>query len=146
LAKHKLNLAGIVGKYVGVPYALGGSGSLGMDCLMLINTIGRELGARIPDEFKGVSEDDYTKLWVEFPEKAKRIFISYVSSLGKRIDVPFLFPPDLVLFRDGEDDLGVGIYVGKSLILSAFVDEEVRLVNRGGYPIEAVIRWVVKHA
>jgi cell wall-associated NlpC family hydrolase len=145
LAKYKLNLAGIVGKYVGIPYALGGNGSSGIDCLMLVNSIGRELGASIPDEFKGVSEDDYAKLWTESPEKAKHIFISYVSSLGERIDVPFLFPPDLVLFRDGEDELGVGVYVGKGLILSAFVEEETRLVNREGYPIEAVIRWVVKH-
>ena len=145
MAKYKLNLSGIVGKYIGIPYALGGNGSSGMDCLMLINTIGRELGANIPDEFKGISEDNYARLWTEFPQKAKRTLISYVSSLGERIGVPFLFPPDLVLFRDGEDELGVGVYMGKGLILSAFVEEEIRLVNREGYPIEAVIRWVVKH-
>jgi cell wall-associated NlpC family hydrolase len=142
LARFRLNLAEIAGKYVDVPYKLGGKDLSGMDCLMFINSIGRELGVNIPDEFKGVSEDNYTKLWSESPNQAKLSFVSYILSLGKKIDIPFLFPPDLVLFRDGDDVLGVGVYAGKGLILSSFVGDRIGLVQRGNYPIEVVVRWV----
>lgn len=140
MAKNRLNLSGIIGKYVGAPYNLGN-----MDCLKLVNSVGRELGADIPNEYGGVTEDNYGEFWVNSPDKAKLTFISYVSSLGDHVDIPYLFPPDLVLFRDGDEELGVGIYVGNGLILSAFVGEEVRLVNRTNYPIEVAIRWVPKH-
>ena len=143
MARFRLNLAEVAGKYVDIPYKLGGKDLSGMDCLMFINSIGRELGVNIPDEFKGVNEDNYTKLWSEFPDRAKLSFISYALSLGKKIEIPFLFPPDLVLFKDGDDVLGVGVYVGKGLILSSFVGDKVGLVQRGNYPIEVVIRLVV---
>jgi len=143
LARFKLNMIGVVSKYVKAPYLLGGRDSSGIDCLMLVNNIGRELGVNIPDEFKGISEDNYTKLWTEFPEHAKRTLLSYVLSLGEKIEIPFVFPPDLVLFRDGNDELGVGIYVGKGLILASFVGGKIDLVLRESYPIEVAIRWAV---
>jgi cell wall-associated NlpC family hydrolase len=143
LARFRLNLAGIVGKYVGIPYKLGGNDLSGMDCLMLVNSIGRELGADIPDKFRGITEEDYTKLWTDFPEQAKLTLLSYVLSLGEKVEVPFMFPPDLVLFKDGEGILGVGLYVGKGMILASFVEDRIDLVHRESYPIEVVIRWVI---
>lgn len=143
MEKRRLNLASVIGKYVGVPYKLGGNNLSGMDCLMMVNSIGRELGVDIPDKFRGITEENYYNLWVEFPEQAKFTFMAYVLSLGEKIEVHYLFPPDLVLFKDGKGVPGVGIYVGGNLILSSFMGHGINLVRRDNYPIEAVIRWVV---
>lgn len=144
MAKQKLNLSSVISKYIGVPYKLGGRDLSGMDCLMMVNSIGRELGIKIPKEYRGITEENYSKLWSEFPEQAKFAFISYVLSLGEKVDNYCLFPPDLVLFKDGKGVLGAGIYVGNGLILSSFVGDSVGLVNKRNYPIEAVIRWAAK--
>ena len=142
MTRRKLNLSEVVGRYIGMPYELGGDGSSGIDCLMLVNSVGRGFGVDIPDEFEGVTEENYVDLWTNFPKQAKHTLMSYVLSLGEKIDLPKLFPPDLVLFRDGDGELGVGIYVGQGKILAGFVDDKVDLVLRGNYTIEVAIRWV----
>jgi cell wall-associated NlpC family hydrolase len=143
MARFRLNLVEIIRKYIGIPYKLGGKDFSGMDCLALVNSVGRELGVNIPDEFEGICEEDATKLWTDSPDVAKRTLVSYILSLGKKIDISSLFPSDLVLFRDSENDLGVGIYIGNSLILASFIGDKIELVRRENFPIEAVIRWVV---
>ena len=143
MAKFKFNLSNIVGKYIGVPYELGGRSFSGMDCLGLVNSIGREFGISIPDEFEGICDGGAADLWTESPEVAKRTLVSYVLSLGEKINLPSLFPSDLVLFKDGSGDLGIGVYVGNGLILASFVGEMIDIVQRDTYPIKAAIRWVV---
>lgn len=113
---------------------------------MMINSIGRELGVEIPNEFNGINEDDYPKFWEEFPDHAKLTFVSYIFSLGRKIEIHKLFPSDLVLFKDGAGLLGAGIYAGNSLILASFVGYKISLVRRENYPIEVVVRWVVNKA
>lgn len=143
MVKKQLNLAGIISKYIDVPYKLGGKDLSGMDCLMMINSIGRELGMNIPDEFRGINEDSYSEFWTSSPDQAKYIFLSYVRSLGEVVEPYHLFPPDIVLFKDGNGVLGAGIYVGNGLILSSFVGDKISLVHRDSYNIEVVIKWAV---
>ncbi len=138
---YKLRMAEVVGDFIGAPYKLGGrSRHEGFDCLSLVLAMGEKLGFDVPDSFDGFDYDSYPELWLSDESKAKRIMIRLVSELGSKIEPHLAFAPD-ILVLGLEEDVLVGVHVGKDLFISAFVNAGVDFDNIRKYDIVGVYRW-----
>jgi len=99
-------------KYLGKPFVLGDV-TKGFDCISLILDFFGSFGFKFPEEFEGLTRENYAKEWLLHPEetsaKRKRFFLS----LGQTIDKKYFKRGDLLLFENGTEffcgiDLGNG--------------------------------------
>ena len=136
-----MNLNAITKKYVGCPYKLGGNTcEEGFDCLSLIFAIASDLNLPIKESYWGVTLSSYSELWQSQPEKAKRLLLRFISSLGKAVPVEKAFVGDLLILDTG-GELLVAMHAGHDLILSAFTDIGVNLISRRPYKVRRAYRW-----
>jgi len=141
--KTRLKLVEIVGKYTGAPYMLGGfSRDEGYDCFSLVLAFAEDLGVKVPNSFSGQTMETYSELWVEDPKEAKRIMLELFGELGKEIAPHKAFASDVLILESKEGD-NVGIHAGGSLVLSAFIDIGIQLVNVHNFKVTKAYRWEV---
>lgn len=144
MAKTRLRLVEIIGKYNGAPYKLGGSSrEEGYDCFSLALALAEDFGVSIPKVFKGQTMETYSELWLKDRDKAKQVMFGLFAELGKSIPISRVFVGDVMIIEDkvGEN---VGTHAGKDLLLSAFTDIGVQLVSIGDFRIKGVYRWVMQ--
>lgn len=138
-------LASLSFKYLGTPYKLGGRNiDEGLDCLSFVLSLANELKVEIPESFEGIDRANYEELWQTDPEKAKKIFIRFVSSLGKVIPAEKAFATDLLIITPKKGNIQVGMHAGGDCILSAFIDKGIALASLRAFKIIKAIRWFNK--
>jgi len=138
-----MNLNEITQKYVGCPYKLGGKNTTeGFDCISLIFALANDLGITLSESYGGVTLSSYPELWQSHPEKAKRLLLRFISSLGEAIPVGKAFVGDLLILETENGELFVGMHAGHDLILSAFTDIGIALMTTRACTIRSAYRWV----
>jgi len=139
----RLNLSKLTAKYVGTPYKLGGQTiAEGLDCLSLMLNIGRDLKIPLPEEFEGITRENYGDYWLTYPDKAKLRFSRFVSTLGESVPIEKAFAGDFLVFTYKDGPIMIGLHAGQDLLLSAFADiGKIAVVSFRDYQIKRVIRW-----
>ncbi len=99
-------------KYLNKPFVLGDT-SKGFDCISLILDFFGVLGYTFPEEFEGITRENYVNEWLIHPEKTGGIRERFLRSLGRPIEKNFFRRGDLLLFRKALEffaaiDLGNG--------------------------------------
>ena len=109
-----VKFAKLVGKFLNVPYKLGGQDFNGMDCVSFIYLFYKMYGVDIPDEFSGFTMQNYVEEYNKSGKEGKKIFADYIRSWTKEAnksskgDIIILFV---------EDDLNFAIDIGRGNIL-----------------------------
>ena len=137
----KMRLAEITKKYVGAPYKLGSfDPKEGLDCLSLVLNFTRDLSGEVPEEFDGVTIDDYPKLWKEEPIKAKKKFVGFLASTFKEIDRRRSLPGDIIVCTDNNGKFVIGINAGNGQFLTVVENEGVRKLRISDFTLKRVYR------
>lgn len=134
------SFANIIAKYVDAPYKFGGqSVDDGFDCFSCMLAIGKELGAEIPLQVKGVTQEDYMEQISD--DNVVELLYEFMQAAGINIDPGHTVAGDLILFETLEG-YALGLNVGNGSMLSAFTDNGVCIVPLREYKIRKVSRWV----
>jgi len=87
-------------KYLNKPFVLGDT-SKGFDCISLLLDFFEGLGCQFPEEFEGISRENYAAEYLCDPVKLNGIRERFLRSIGTPIEKNFFRRGDLLLFRDG---------------------------------------------
>ncbi len=101
----------IIDSFLGRPYFLGDP-QKGLDCLNSILIYYESLGYKFPDEFEGVTRENYAEKWRKDEEKTRGTLGRFLMSLGRPIEKGFFQRDDLLLFRAKEIPIFGQIYLG----------------------------------
>lgn len=110
-------------KFIDAPFALGNK-SKGWDCLNTLDEFYRSIGKKFPEEFEGITKDNYAEAWRS--GKGKKLLKRFLLGLGRSIDQNYAVEGDLFVF-EGEKAVFPGIYLGRGHLLMVF-DKGVRVV------------------
>ncbi len=123
-------------KYLNKPFVLGNI-SKGFDCINLIRDFFSAgpsfLGYQFPEEFEGITWENYATKWLLHPEKMVGIRERFLKSLGSPIEKNFFRRGDLLLFRkDLEFFAGIDLGNGnmKALFLAGVHDVPFHLFQK----------------
>lgn len=145
VGKKSKRLAILTSNLVGAPYKLGGQTvDEGLDCLSVVDYVANFWDQPLPDEFEGMTRENYKACYEADPVGAKKTFLRLVKTLGHEIlPTSGAFAGDLLVIqvKGKPETIGVGIHAGNNLCLSAFELHGVALVDLRAYEILHVYRW-----
>ena len=98
----------------------------------LIRRIYGDLGAKLPEEHKGVTTADIPFLLESQPKKAQALLVSACNLIGARIAPDTLKRYDLVLIWQAQTKtLFPGVYIGYDRIITSAIVGGVQIVQFG---------------
>ena len=102
------------------------------NCMDLIRRIYGDLGAKLPEEHKGVTTADIPFLLESQPKKAQALLVSACNLIGARIAPDTLKRYDLVLIWQAQTKtLFPGVYIGYDRIITSAIVGGVQIVQFG---------------
>lgn len=107
-----------VKKFVDAPFALGDK-SKGWDCLNALDEFYRSIGKDFPQEFRGITKDNYAEKWNS--GDTRKIYKDFLLSLGSSINPNYAIEGDLFIF-DGTEWSFPAVYLGRGHLLGVFTE------------------------
>lgn len=100
------------------------------NCLTLLYNICSDLGAVVPDNYKGYDLNSYMAYWEEKPKEAIQDMIELFKTIGKEVNIKFLLPSDIVIVKH-KDSKFPGVYTGNNNIIVATREKGVMVLPVG---------------
>lgn len=106
---------------MGMKFGSGSRGKNGMiGCLDLIHDILRKSGKKVPDEWRGLTIENYGEWVKENPDKVNDMLIDLVKEVGREMPIAAKLGGD-VLIIEQEGNLFPAIYIGNEHAVASFV-------------------------
>ena len=103
------DLASNMSKFIDCPYSLGDT-SKGWDCLSFILDLYEGVGIKWPDEYNGITRENYGDLWKS--GGGRKEFEEFLLSLGESVTLSDLRRGDLIIFKKRDGVVAPSIYTG----------------------------------
>jgi cell wall-associated NlpC family hydrolase len=137
-----MNLAEITSKYVGAPFKIGGqSRADGFDCFTLVFCLARDLGKRVPDEFDGLTLDNYPALYATSEDAAIEKMIEFAEANCREVPISSAFVGDLLIMRDHSGGRFAALHAGNDFIISSFTNLGVSIARIRTFVLDRVFKW-----
>lgn len=96
-------------------------------CMGLIKTLYDELNIPFPEEFKGLTVENYMDLFRKDSEQALSIMTELFSQLGKPVPLDRLKLKDLIIVQQKDGVRFPAVYVGKDKAVASFLRKGVQV-------------------
>jgi len=118
--------AKLIRAYIGMKFCSGGRGKDGaIGCLDLVHDVLRKMGKTVPDEWRGLTIENYGE-WVKAnPEKVNDMLTELARQIAKEIPLAAKLAGD-ALIMEGRGSFYPAIYIGNNHAIAAFTREGVR--------------------
>jgi cell wall-associated NlpC family hydrolase len=113
--------------YMRKPFMAGGTGPAGYDCMGLVYAYCRDNDAPIPDEFHGITVNDYAELYQADKETAKTELTAYYQTIGEDVNIAEILAGDLLLMTTRDGSLFPAVYCGNGKYITSYIDVGVRV-------------------
>lgn len=117
--------ARIIRSYIGMKFRSGARGKDGMiGCLDLVHDILRKRGKKVPDEWRGLTIENYGE-WAEAnPEKVKDMLLDLAKEVGTEVPLAAKLAGDVLIMQQGERFFPA-IYIGNGHAIASFLEKGV---------------------
>jgi hypothetical protein len=123
---------------MGMKFGSGNRGKNGMiGCLDLIHDILRKSGKKVPDEWRGLTIENYGE-WVKAnPDKVNDMLIDLVKEVGREVPIAAKLGGDVLIMQQ-KGNFFPAIYIGNNHAIAAFsalgvicfgIDEKQRVIS-----------------
>lgn len=115
----KIRLASLTSKWMGTPYEeYGNEPKKGCDCLSFILNILEEYGYNIPDDFEGLTKDNYMDAWYKNKDKTIKKLHRFLLSVTTKKEPNKMRSGDIILAKHKKVDEKMFImYAGNSKVI-----------------------------
>jgi len=113
-------------KYIGKSYNQ-------FPCLVLITSFYNDLDINFPQEFEGVTLDNYLEYLKNDKEKLFEILFKFMDTLGTESNINKLNTYDFLAIEDMHKNVYIGIYLRDKMFLTSAVNKGVRVSFIGKY-------------
>lgn len=140
----RFSLIELSSSVVGKPYILGSfDKEKGLDCLSLMINYVESLGVKVPENFMGVTKENYKSLWEKDKAKAKVFYLKWIRSFTKEVSESYMKPGDILIVKSRKDSsIGFGIYGGNRKIFSVFIGNGIDILTLDLFEIQKVYRII----
>lgn len=113
----------------------------GCDCFSITIDFLKRYGIKLPNEYKGVTLEDYYKLWKDDESKAIKIMVDFFKDHTKTIDPRLRKAGDfLLVYNKKEKTKHIVIYGGNNKIIIVNNEVGVNVITLSGYEVLMAFR------
>jgi len=132
----QIKLADLTGRYIGQPFE-------NCSCMGLVKDVCQALGADFPDEFKGLTLDNYMDFWRQDRGQAIETMRELLITLGRPAPLDQLRIGDLLVVEQPGGGQFPAVYVGRGHAIASFLRTGVEVFKLGGLQRPVMARRLI---